>query len=354
MPGALCDPGTDRLQSATIYYGLFSHYLSRGEPRKALELGTQLIRIGEHAGENVRNAGHVCAAMALWYLGRFRDCHRHLEGLIARYGPDQLRGLPLLAQSVAPSGHSYAAWADWVLGRPDRAWLTAMDTLEQARRSREPFRLAGEIMAAGVVATLRRDWVRVRSLGAETAELSAEQGFHIIEAGGLLLEVRGGEAERGDPGAVDAYAAAMARAAETGNQGGAPLTLGQLAALQLRAGRLDEAAATAEGALALAGQTGQPFWDAELQRQKGEISLRMPEHTEDEAEARFLEAVDIARDQEAKSLELRAATSLARLWQRQGKHAEARDLLQPVYDWFTEGFDTQDLKDAKALLADLG
>ncbi len=86
---------------------------------------------------------------------------------------------------------------------------------------------------------------------------------------------------------------------------------------------------------------------------KGESFLRLPDHTEAEAEALFREAIDIARSQEAKSLELRAATSHARLWQRQRKRDAARDLLAPIYDWFTEGFDAQDLKDAEALLEEL-
>jgi predicted ATPase len=134
----------------------------------------------------------------------------------------------------------------------------------------------------------------------------------------------------------------------------APLIIGKLAELQMRAGRLEEAAASVEGALAIARDTGQVFYDPELRRQKGEILLRRQGDGEEEAESIFRQAIEIARAQESKSLELRAATSLARLWQRQGKYHAARDLLAPVYDWFTEGFDTRDLKEAKALLDELG
>ena len=199
----------------------------------------------------------------------------------------------------------------------------------------------------------RRDWARAQSLGAEAERLAAARGFPFLKRPASLLQVLGSEAERGDPSAVDAYASAMARAAGTGNRGAAPLIIGKLAELQLRAGRLEEAALTVEGALAIARDTGQAFYDAELHRLKGEILLELQDHSEDEAESLFREAIEIARGQESKSLELRAATSLARLWQRQGKRDEARELLAPVYDWFTEGFDTQDLKDAKALLAEL-
>ncbi len=101
---------------------------------------------------------------------------------------------------------------------------------------------------------------------------------------------------------------------------------------------------------ATSARLSQPFFNAELLRLKGELLLSKDEA---EAESLFKRALEIARSQEAKSLELRAAMSLARLWQSQGKRAEARDLLHPVYDWFTEGFDTLDLKDAKALLEEL-
>ena len=96
-----------------------------------------------------------------------------------------------------------------------------------------------------------------------------------------------------------------------------------------------------------------PFWDVELQRLKGEIRLAQDPAAVEEAESLFLRAIEIAKSQEGKSFELRAATSLARLWSRQGKKDEARELLAPIYDWFTEGFDTQDLKDAQALLEEL-
>ena len=350
----LCDPVSDPVRAGAIYVGLASDRLSRGDPREALEFATQLIHIGEHASDKVGLVGQLQAGQALWYLGRFRESLDQLEQVLSRYVPEELGyRLADMAMDLATLAQIYVAWAEWGLGFPDRAWLTAMEALETARGSEQPFRLAGALAWAGILAgAFRRDWARAESLGAEAERLSAEQRFPLYEAVGALVRVFG--TERGDPSAADAYAAAMARAAGTGNQGGAPLIVGCLADLQLRAGRVDDAAATVEGALTIARQTGQSFHDAELHRQKGEIFLRMPEHGEDEAEALFRKASAIARSQEAKSLELRAATSLARLWQKRGKKDDARALLAPVYDWFTEGFDTLDLKDAKALLDELG
>jgi predicted ATPase len=114
--------------------------------------------------------------------------------------------------------------------------------------------------------------------------------------------------------------------------------------------RYDEGLAVLEEALALTGQYASVIWEAEIHRLKGVLLLARSTENQVEAEACFHEALAIARHQQAKSLELRAAMSLARLWQRQGQHAEARELLAPVYGWFTEGFGTADLQEAKALL----
>jgi predicted ATPase len=117
--------------------------------------------------------------------------------------------------------------------------------------------------------------------------------------------------------------------------------------------RYDEGLTVLEEALALTGQDASVIWEAEIHRLKGALLLARSTEHQVEAEACFHEALAIARHQQAKSLELRAAMSLARLWQQQGKGDAARELLAPVYGWFTEGFDTADLQEAKALLAAL-
>ena len=119
------------------------------------------------------------------------------------------------------------------------------------------------------------------------------------------------------------------------------------------AGKVKEGLFQLEEALAFTARTGERFCEAELYRSKGELLLQQSQANTSETEVCFHKAMEVAQKQEAKSWKLRAATSLARLWQQQGKKEEARDLLAPVYNWFTEGFDTQDLKDAKALLEQL-
>jgi predicted ATPase len=121
----------------------------------------------------------------------------------------------------------------------------------------------------------------------------------------------------------------------------------------MRVGKLAQVRSLFDDALARVTRTGERWFEAELHRGRGDALLRLPECATAEAEACFRKALAIAQEQEAKLWELRAATSLARLWRDQGRRVEARDLLAPVYDWFTEGFDTADLKDAKALLDEL-
>jgi predicted ATPase len=143
----------------------------------------------------------------------------------------------------------------------------------------------------------------------------------------------------------------MALVGETGSQSGAPVLFYVLAEAQRAAGQLAEAQGTVATALVVAAQTGEPLFDADLHRLDGDLLLATG--TADDAGGRYHRALAIAREQGARSLELRAATSLAHLWRDQGKRADARDLLAPIYAWFTEGFATRDLQAAKTLLEEL-
>ena len=132
-----------------------------------------------------------------------------------------------------------------------------------------------------------------------------------------------------------------------------PQVLGAVAEVCRALGRKQDALMYLDGGLSLSADTGQPYWDAELQRLKGEVLLEEGGASEHEVERLFQLALDLSQNQAARALELRASTSLAQLWRRQEKRGEARALLVPIYDWFAEGFDTQDLKAAKALLDEL-
>jgi predicted ATPase len=181
--------------------------------------------------------------------------------------------------------------------------------------------------------------------------LAAEQGFLLLTHDAAVYE--GSVRSANGDALIDQIRSALADALATGADLTHPLRLTRLACCLARPGRLDEGLEALTEALARIERTGERWWEAETHRLRGDLLLQRSPAALDQAERCYQRAIKRARQQSAKSLELRAATSLARLWRDQGKRAEARDLLSPVYRWFTEGFDTPDLKEANALLDEL-
>jgi predicted ATPase len=206
---------------------------------------------------------------------------------------------------------------------------------------------------AGRAAVFARDVATVHAYGNNCVAIASEHGLAQWAANGRLLQgwadAQRGEATTGIARIRDGLAAAEATSARLQ----VPLYSVLLADALALAGKIEEGLATLDDALAIAAVSGVRGWDAEIHRLRGELTARLPYPDPAKAEDSFLTALAIAREQGTRGYELRAATSLARLWREQGRRGEARDLLAPVYGWFTEGFDTADLKEAKALLAEL-
>jgi predicted ATPase len=299
-------------------------------------------------------AGHYGRATGLYFTGRIGDSCEHIRRAISLYDPDRHRfGALGFTEDPGIGSWCEAGWHLWCGGFPEQAVKAARRGVALARDGQQPYSLAFALTWGAATAAFRREIDEARALAIDAAAFSDEQGFPMLAGLSRIVEAWASGLKDRDPAAIDRFLSAMAEASAGGQQGGAPQMLCWLAELQLADGRATEAAGSLDGALALSEQTGESYFDAELHRLKGERFLGMPEHSDAEAEQEFRRALEIARLQEARSFELRAATSLARLWQCQGKRDEARNLLAPVYDWFTEGFDTQDLKDAKALLGEL-
>jgi predicted ATPase len=237
-----------------------------------------------------------------------------------------------------------------LLGYPDKALASIAESLALAERIAHPFTLGLALLLSSQVYLNRREPERaLRQLDAAEA-LAAEQRLSLITEPGMLR----GAALLGQ-GAVDEAIArireGVARWTRLGRTIHLPYGLAFLAEGLARHGDRAAALAASREGLEIAGATGEHMWDVELHRITGTVLLA--ENKLDEGQASLQQALRIAQAQQAKSLELRAATSLARLWGEQGRRTEARDLLAPVYGWFTEGFDTADLKEAKALLEEL-
>ena len=289
---------------------------------------------------------HQTVAEPEYYQGKFASSLTHCERAFALYDPARhSEFLPTGSHTGVPA-LGYAAWNLWNLGWPDSALARAQEAVSLGRRLNHPFSMARALFFETAIHRFRRDSARQQERAAEVVALSEMQEFHMFLAFGRLYAAMP-RVVAGDVAGLPESLEALTVIRETGYQSPGILTL--LAETQKAAGQLVEARATVAAALAISAQLGQPFTDVELRRLDGDLILATS-GAPDEAAARYQQALDIARAQEAKSLELRAATCLARLWRDQGKRAEARDLLGPLYAWFTEGFDTADLKDAKALL----
>jgi predicted ATPase len=223
-----------------------------------------------------------------------------------------------------------------------------------ARTLADPFSLGFARFMETLVHRTRRDAKAQQESAADVIAIGDAQGFPIWRGVGRiyhgLARAKLGEGAT----ALAEIAEGLALAAGTGNRGGTPGMLWSLADSQYTVGRYAEALTTIEGALALAASTGQHFFDSGLYNLKGELFLTGEPANATDAEALFRRAIEVARTQEAKIFELRATMSLARHWKGQGKGDKARALVAPVYSWFTEGFETPDLVEAKALLEILG
>jgi predicted ATPase len=204
-----------------------------------------------------------------------------------------------------------------------------------------------------MAAVFARNVATARACGNDCAALASEHGFAQWAAYGRVLQGWAGAQEGEATAGIDRIRDGMAAAETTGTRVRAPLFLTLLAEALALAGKVEEGLAALDDALAKSGASGEKSWDAEIHRLRGELTGRLPHPDPAKAEESFRTALAIAREQGTRGYELCAATSLARLWREQGRRTEARDLLAPLYGWFSEGFDTADLKEAKALLDEL-
>jgi predicted ATPase len=283
-----------------------------------------------------------------------------LEQSIALDDPQQYRAHPFLfGMDLGVFCRSWAAHALWHLGYPDQALTMSHTALERARELSHPFSLALALNYAAILHQFRREECAVHQRAEAATGLCIQHGFAYYLAWGPILQgwvlAEQGQREEGIAQMRDGLTAFRA----TGGEVRLPYYLALLAEAYGKAGQAAEGLTLVTEALARAEANGERWREAELHRLKGELLLQQVVETHGyaalltEAEAQFHEALAIARRQQAKSLELCTAISLSRLWQRQGKCTEARQLLAEVYHWFTEGFDTADLQEARALLAAL-
>jgi predicted ATPase len=285
-------------------------------------------------------------------LGELGAAREQFEQAIALYDPERHRSHAFVyGQDPGVASLTWAAVALWHLGYPDQALKRSDEALALARVVAHPYSLAFALNFAAWVDNLRREWALAEERAEAMLALSTEQGFAVLLTFGNIF--RGwAQAEQGR---VEAGIAQMRHGLTGMLSLGAelfrPCALSLLATACGKLGQTCDALALVADVLATVEKSGERLWEAEVFRIKGELLL--DSEGSSEAETCFRRAIDIARRQSAKSLELRAVMSLSLLLQKQGKKVEARQILADIYGWFTEGFDTLDLKDAKALLEEL-
>jgi TOMM system kinase/cyclase fusion protein len=352
----LCQQVEETPQLVPVLRGLWEFYELQGALPTARELGEQLLTLAQrvHEVEFLLVAHNVLGDTLLW-LGEFAGARAHLEQGMALYNLQQHRSHAFLyGYDSGVHCLSFEAVALWHLGCPEQALRRIHDALTLAQELSHPFSLALALDFADWLYQLRREGQAVQERTAALIALATDQGFPFWGACGTILQgwalAEQGQSTEGIAQMCQGLAAYRATGAELQR----PYYLALLAEVYGKAGQADEGLRVLAEALTAVHTGGERQHKAELYRLKGELLLQQDVPDEQEAESCFRQAVDVARQQQAKSFELRAAMSLSRLWQQQGKRAEAHALLVPIYDWFTEGFDTVDFQEAKALLEELG
>lgn len=350
---ALCsmhESGPDMFRAV---WGLWASASSRAGYAHALELAQQLQRMAGLSGDPVQDQqGQFAMGDTLYWQGEFAVAREHLERVRKLYRTDHHENhIAEFGEDAGITSGAYLSWVLWYLGYPDQARLASEQTLALARQLGHPYSLAYALTFATILHCRLRQPEEILALARETLDLANEHGFPLWQIGATLSRGWALAMQNRREGVetlrqcVDATRAAM---------GGVTLiVLEPLVDANVVLGLYEAALGVNDEALAVGNTLGDHHVEAELHRLKGESLLGLAVADETAAETSFHQALTISRRQQAKSLELRAATSMARLWQRQDKREDARRLLEEVYSWFTEGFDTPDLQNARNVLNSL-
>ena len=347
--------GDDAKLIPVLYYIWFHHAMRCEYPRSLRAIDELDALAHSHDDSTAFVIARMTDGLTQGWMGNFKRAQQSTELLIQAYKPDKHATLVQTFNHDPKCGiWAWAGYWLWALGYPDRAQRAARDQLDLARRLGHAWNLCWGLTGGTLAwllsgeARIVRDWV------AEARIIAERHGMAFVSA--MTVPCFDGYAliEEGDYS--EGYTRALSSINLWRSVGGVhtiPLMHHMLGKALIGLGRMDEARSLLQEALDVIERTDHRMDEAEVYRVLGELHRQQPVPDFGAAEGSFQKALEVARSQEAKGWELRTAISLARLWQSGGKRKEAHDLLASVYNWFTEGFDTKDLKEAKALLDDL-
>jgi DNA-binding winged helix-turn-helix (wHTH) protein/predicted ATPase len=348
----LCQQLGETPDVSEVLWGLWAFHIVRAELVTAREIADEFLRLAEqfpYPGLALR--GHLAMEVTLVHIGDFAPAMEHFEKALSLYDPEQHRDdVVLYSQDSGVTMLSHGAWALWFLGQPDRSVKRMQEALSLAHELAEPHGLAHAFYFASILHHLRREEQLAQEYAEAAIKISSEHGLTLYQA--MSTITRGwasfdqGSAEEG----IQLICHGLAAHVRSGTQVARPHFLALLGEAQGRSGLAEDGVRLLNEALASAERINEGCYLAELYRVKGELELA---HAGEGSEACFRKSIEIAQRQQARSLELRATMSLARLYRENGRAKEARSLLAPIYESFTEGFDTLDLLEAKALLHEL-
>jgi class 3 adenylate cyclase/predicted ATPase len=352
---ALGEPPEDPLLLFSVLEALFVVNLTAFDGDIAREGAAQIMALAEKQGGRVPLVrGHRAMGATLVLTGSFAEGRAHLDQMIALYDPVEHRPLATRSQHDPRVGALYyRSLALWALGYPEAALAGTEQALSEAREASRAGSLMWTLAHIGLTQLVRGNYAIAQALSDEQIGLAEEKGSVYWKATGMLrraslLAITGNPSH-----AVGIFASAIPIWRSTGTRLYLPVWFSHLAIARGQLYQFDEAWSHIGEAITAVEMTKETWYEAEVYRIAGEIALMSPERDAAKAEAYFERSLGVARAQQAKSWELRAAMSMAQLWRDQGERDEARELLAPVYGWFTEGFDTLDLKQAKAMLDEL-
>ena len=349
---AIGEPPEDPLLLFSVLYGVWVANYAAFNADAFCELANQFLMLAENQeGTIPLMVGHRLVGSSLLYTGDIEKGGRFLDKSIALYNPEKHR--PMAARFGHENGvaaRSVRSWALWGLGYPQAAFADTEQALMDAREIGHFGTLMFALLYALSTHILRGDYPVANTVANELIALADEKAASFWKAAakvrqGWMMALTG-EAEC----AVRTITCGNASLRSTGARLWVPECWSYLALSHAQLGEFDRASSCISEAMSAMEKSKERWCEAEVNRVAGEIALGSPEQDLTKAEAYFERALAVARPQQAKSWELRAAMSMARLWRDQGKRQQAHELLAPVYDWFTEGLDTLDLKQAKALL----
>jgi predicted ATPase len=318
------------------------------------DLATHFLKLAEKQRASFPLVlGHNLLGASLLYRGDFAEARAHLDQGIAHYHRAEHRTLATrFGEDQRVANLSFRSFALWMLGYPEASVADTNEALKDARDIGQAASLMFALALASVHHVHCGNYVAAKAEADELVVLHEERTFFYKTVGrlnqGCVLAVSGKASD-----AVELIISGITTWRSTGATLFMPWFLSNLARAHAELSQFDDAWRCIGDALTAIETTKEKWHEAEVNRIAGEIALKSPEPDPTKAETYFERALSVARQQQAKSWELRAAMSLARLWRDQGKVREARELLAPVYGWFTEGFETRDLKEAKALLEEL-